>query len=86
VAILSGRCLRSQPSRRSARRCSSGLLDQRIIAIAREIDPRPPAVVVWNGEEGDGRGCARDFVSRLGHDFEDETVAVIDPTPRHDSG
>jgi hypothetical protein len=43
-------------------------------------------VVVWNGKEGDGRGCARDFVSRLGHDFEDETVAVIDPTPRHDSG
>jgi hypothetical protein len=60
--------------------------NERIIAIAREIDPRPPAVIVWNGKEGDGPGGTRDFVTRLGHNLEDETVAVIDPTPRHDSG
>lgn len=60
--------------------------NQRIIEVAREIDPRPHAVIVWNGKEGDGPGGTRDFVSQLGHDLEDESVAVIDPSPRHDSG
>jgi patatin-like phospholipase len=54
----------------------------RIIELAREIDPAPHAVVVWNGREGDGPGGTRDFVARLGHTGPDERVRVIDPTPR----
>ncbi len=60
--------------------------NQRMIEVAREIDPRPYAVIVWNGEEGDGPGGTRDFVSQLGHDLKDDSVAVIDPTPRHAAG
>jgi hypothetical protein len=43
---------------------------------------RPHAVVVWNGQEGDGPGGTRDFVSRLGYDRPAPTIRVIDPTPR----
>jgi hypothetical protein len=60
--------------------------NQRIIDVARQIHPRPHAVIVWNGEEGDGPGGTRDFVSQLGHDLDDDSVAVIDPTPRHGTG
>jgi hypothetical protein len=60
--------------------------NRRMIEVAREIDPRPHAVIVWNGEEGDGPGGTRDFVSQLGHDLDDDSVAVIDPTPRHAAG
>jgi hypothetical protein len=60
--------------------------NRRIIEVAREIHPRPHAVIVWNGKEGDGPGGTRDFVSQLGHDLEDDSVAVIDPTPRHATG
>jgi len=55
--------------------------NERIIEVAREIDERPHAVIVWNGKKGDGPGGTRDFVSQLGHDIEDDSVAVIDPTP-----
>jgi len=60
--------------------------NQRIIEVAHEIDSHPHAVIIWNGKEGDGPGGTRDFVSQLGHDLGDESVAVIDPSPRHDSG
>jgi hypothetical protein len=53
----------------------------RIIEVARAIDPEPYAVIVWNGQEGDGPGGTRDFVSRLGHSMSDPRVRVIDPTP-----
>ena len=53
--------------------------NERILQVAREIDDRPYAVIVWNGEAGDGPGGTDDLVSRLGLD---ERVIVIDPTPR----
>lgn len=59
-----------------------GRANARMIEVARELDERPHAVVVWNGEEGDGPGGTRDFVRRLGYTGPDEHVCVIDPTPR----
>ncbi len=59
--------------------------NQRIIEAAHEIHPRPHAVIIWDGKEGDGPGGTRDFVSQLGHRLDDGSVAVIDPTPRHAS-
>jgi PAS domain-containing protein len=55
--------------------------NRRIVEVARAIDRNPHAVIVWDGKEGDGPGGTRDFVSQLGHDLEDDHVAVIDPTP-----
>ena len=55
--------------------------NRRIIEVARELGSRPHAVIVWNGKEGDGPGGTRDFVSQLGQDLEDESVAVIYPSP-----
>jgi hypothetical protein len=60
--------------------------NQRIIEVARQIHPRPHAVIVWNGKEGDGPGGTRDSVSQPGHDLDDDSVAVIDPTPHHAKG
>jgi hypothetical protein len=53
----------------------------RIIEVARALDPEPFALIVWNGQEGDGPGGTRDFVSRLGYSMPDPRVRVIDPTP-----
>lgn len=55
--------------------------NDRIIEVARAIDERPYALIVWDGEEGDGPGGTRDFVSRLGGSIDDERVVLIDPTP-----
>jgi hypothetical protein len=60
--------------------------NDRIIEVAREIDERPHAVIVWNGTEGDGPGGTSDFVSRLGRTSGDERVVVIDPTPPAQQG
>ena len=54
----------------------------RMIELARGLDERPYAVIVWNGQEGDGPDGTRDFVQRLGYTAPDEHVCVIDPTPR----
>jgi patatin-like phospholipase len=59
-----------------------GRANARMIEVARGLDESPHAVVVWNGEEGDGPGGTRDFVRRLGYAGPDEHVCVIDPTPR----
>ena len=59
-----------------------GRANARMIQIARGLDERPYALVVWNGQEGDGPGGTRDFVQRLGYTDPDEHVCVIDPTPR----
>jgi hypothetical protein len=56
--------------------------NQRIIELAQELTPRPHAIIVWNGEEGDGPGGTSDFVRRLEHIAGDDRVEVIDPTPR----
>jgi hypothetical protein len=55
--------------------------NERILEVAREIDERPHAVIVWNGETGDGPGGTSDFVARLGHSPGDDRVLVIDPMP-----
>ena len=55
--------------------------NERIIEVARMIDERPHAVIVWNGEEGDGAGGTSHFVSSLGHGSDDERLVVIDPAP-----
>jgi len=56
--------------------------NRRLIEVARVIDPTPHAVLVWNGEGGDGAGGTRDFVRQLGYDAPNRRVCVIDPTPR----
>jgi hypothetical protein len=58
----------------------------RIIERARAIDDRPLALVVWNGEEGDGPGGTSDFVARLGQVSGEDRVVVIDPTPPAPAG
>jgi hypothetical protein len=50
-----------------------------MIELARALDPEPHAVVVWDGQEGDGPGGTRDFLKRLGHFGPGERVRVIDP-------
>lgn len=51
------------------------------VALARGEEP-PHAVLVWDGNTGDGPGGTRDFVRRLGHHGPDPRIAVIDPVPR----
>ena len=53
----------------------------RMIEIARELDPEPHALLVWNGREGDGPGGTRDFIAQLGYEGPGERVRIIDPTP-----
>jgi len=55
--------------------------NDRIIAIARGIDDRPHAIIVWNGDKGDGPGGTSDFAARLGGASGNERLVVIDPTP-----
>ena len=50
-----------------------------MIEIARELDPEPHALLVWNGQEGDGPGGTRDFIAQLGYDGPGERVRIIDP-------
>jgi len=53
-----------------------------MVDLATGLDPEPHAVIVWNGERGDGPGGTRDLVRRLGVDRPDPRICVIDPTPR----
>ena len=59
--------------------------NERIIERAREIDEHPHALIVWNGEKGDGPGGTSDLVAHLGRISGDERVVVIDPTPQEPS-
>lgn len=54
----------------------------RIVELARSLAPSPHAVLVWNGQRGDGTGGTEDLVRRLGCTRPDPRVRVIDPTPR----
>jgi hypothetical protein len=54
----------------------------RMLEIAWQLDPHPYALIVWNGQPGDGPGGTDDLVRRLGHAGSDERIAVIDPTLR----
>lgn len=56
--------------------------NERITERAREVDDHPFALIVWNGEEGDGPGGTSAFVARLGRVSGDDRVVVIDPTPQ----
>ena len=58
----------------------------RIVALARQLDARPHALIVWDGREGDGPGGTRDLVEQLGLRPEDDRLRVIDPTPMHNGG
>ena len=53
----------------------------RMIEVARELDPEPHALLVWNGQEGDGPGGTRDFIAQLGGAGPGDRVRIIDPTP-----
>ena len=55
--------------------------NRRILDVARSVDPRPHALIVWNGATGDGPGGTADFVEQLGAGPDDERVEIIDPTP-----
>lgn len=52
-----------------------------MVDVARSIDPRPYAIVVWDGRRGDGLGGTADMVRRLGVQRTDPRVRVIDPRP-----
>ncbi|MEM9035187.1 MAG: hypothetical protein AAGD18_11390 [Actinomycetota bacterium] len=58
--------------------------NRRMIELARDAsgEAGPRAIVVWNGEEGDGPGGTRDFLRRMGVTGPGERVAIVDPTPR----
>jgi len=58
------------------------LTNEWIVRTAQEIDDAPNAVIVWNGEEGDGPGGTRHFVRLLGFERPDPRICVIDPTRR----
>jgi hypothetical protein len=52
-----------------------------IIELARSMHPEPRALLIWNGQAGDGVGGTADMVHRLGYDREDPRIRIIDPTP-----
>jgi hypothetical protein len=54
----------------------------RLVEIARSVSRTPHALLVWNGQRGDGPGGTADFVSRLGYTSPGPGVHVIDPTAR----
>jgi hypothetical protein len=52
-----------------------------MIGVARQVDPSPYAVIVWDGRGADGPGGTLDLVRRLGYHPDDRHVRMIDPTP-----
>jgi hypothetical protein len=52
-----------------------------MVDVARDLDPRPYALIVWDGKGGDGPGGTADMVRRLGYRPDDPGVRIIDPTP-----
>jgi hypothetical protein len=53
-----------------------------MVEIATALNPKPHAVIVWDGKQGDGPGGTRDLVHRLGANRPGPRICVIDPTPR----
>ena len=51
---------------------------------ARSLSDVPYAIVVWNGEGGDGPGGTLDLIERLGKHVSDSSIAIVDPTPPAD--
>lgn len=54
----------------------------RLVELARASDLQPCALVVWDGQEGDGPSGTRDLISRLGYEGPHDHIRVIDPTRR----
>jgi hypothetical protein len=52
-----------------------------MVDLARQLDPHPRALIVWDGKPGDGPGGAADLVERIGPALGDGHVHIIDPTP-----
>lgn len=50
-----------------------------MVDIARAIDARPHALIVWNGTVGDGPGGTSDMVRRLGYGPHDPHLRLINP-------
>lgn len=59
-----------------------GKTNQWMIRLARQADPEPRAIIVWDGQTGDGPGGTQDLVHQLGFRDQDPRVVIIDPTPR----
>jgi hypothetical protein len=57
-----------------------------MVELARQRDPHPCALIVWDGRPGDGPGGTADLVRRLGYRIDDPHVRVIDPTRHPDPG
>jgi hypothetical protein len=52
-----------------------------MIDMAHSLARRPYAVIVWDGQPGDGRGGTSDLVRQLGYPADDPHIRMIDPTP-----
>jgi hypothetical protein len=52
-----------------------------IVDLARSMHPEPRALLVWNGQAGDGAGGTADMVDRLGYHRDDPRIRIVDPTP-----
>ena len=52
-----------------------------IVDLARSTHPEPRALLIWNGQAGDGAGGTADMMDRLGCDRDDPRIRVVDPTP-----
>jgi uncharacterized protein len=53
-----------------------------MVEVAQEFDPSPHAILVWDGQDGDGVGGTGDMVRRLGVQGPNRRIRVIDPTRR----
>lgn len=58
------------------------ITNARMLEVVLQLDQQPHAVLVWNGERGDGPGGTDDVVERLGCTGPCERVRVIDPSRR----
>lgn len=59
--------------------------NDRLVDRAREVEDQPLALIVWDGEEGDGPGGTSDLLARLLRVSGPDHVVVIDPTPKASS-
>ncbi|MFJ8207542.1 hypothetical protein [Micromonospora chalcea] len=51
-----------------------------MVGTVRELTSTPYALLVWDGEVGDGPGGTQDMVERLGYSLTDPHIEIIDPT------
>ena len=65
-------------------RTCSPAANARVVEVARSLSDAPYAIVVWNGEGGDGPGGTLDLIERLGKHVTDSSIAIVDPTPPAD--